>query len=304
MWPSHKDFLEDVNHCSQHVNVSLEAIVNDTSSSLLARAYLDPTTRIALVLGTGMNAAAHLPMSALHPSKFELRPVKPTEHETHVLVNTELSMFGKNILPSSKWDDALNAAHMMPNYQPLEYMIGGGYMGEIVRLIIVDAVDRARLFNGHLPQSLRQRYSLDTKTIATIQADTSADLIKSRELLHQKYPSLQLPSIADATFLQNIITSVSHRAVAYFAVGVHALTALLQDLDAETGPLDHLSVGCDGSVINKYPAFMRTAQEKLDGMWRVENNGRKRALLEEIQDGSVLGAGVAGALGALASAQA
>lgn len=251
-----------------------------------------------------MNAAAHFPVSALHKSKFENRPIKPTQHETHVLTNTELSMFGKNILPSSKWDDALNAAHMMPNYQPLEYMIGGGYMGEIVRLIMVDAVDRAGLFHGALPPSLQKRYSLDTKTIAIIQADKSVELIESRRLLERLHPSAVMPSTADARFLQIIITSVSHRAVAYFAVGVHALTALLQDLDAEISPLDHLSVGCDGSVINKYPAFMQTAQEKLDGIWRFENNGRKRALLEEISDGSVLGAGIAGALGSIASGKA
>lgn len=280
------------------MNVSLDAIVNDTSSSLLARAYLDPTTRIALVLGTGMNAAIHLPVSALHPSKFNLRPVKPTKDDTHVLTNTEMSMFGKNILPTSKWDDALNAAHMVPNYQPLEYLIAGGYLGEIVRLIMVDAAEDAGLYDGDLPKSLRLPYALDTKTIAIIQADSSAGLTKTRELLYRTHPSSLPPSVADAKFLQNVITSVSHRSVAFFAVGVHALTAILQDLDAETGPLDHLSVGCDGSVINKYPAYMQTAQEKLDEMWRVENNGRKRAFLETIVSGSVLGAAVGAAVAA------
>ena len=100
--------------------MQLDAIVNDTSSALLARAYVDPATRLAFVHGTGTNAAVHLPIAALHPSKFDLRQVKPRPRHTHVLTNTELSMFGKNILPVTRWDEILNKGHMMPEYQPLE----------------------------------------------------------------------------------------------------------------------------------------------------------------------------------------
>ena len=209
-------------------------------------------------------------------------------------------MFGRDILPTSKWDDALNAAHMVPDYQPLEYLIAGGYMGEIARRIIVDAVETAGLFEGELPPSLSVPYSLDTKTIASIQLDTSAGLTTTRTLLHDKHPSAQRPTAVDAQSIQRIITSISRRSVAYFATGVHALTSLLQDLDMETEPLDHISIGCDGSVINKYPQYMASAQDTLDQMRQAENEGRKRVLLEETVDGAVLGAAVAGALGSLA----
>lgn len=287
-------------HSEQHVNVRLSATVNDTTSSLLCRAYLDPTTRLAIVLGTGINAAIHLPITALHPSKFDLRNVKPGPHDYHVLTNTELSMFGRNILPTSKWDDELNAAHMVPDYQPLEYMIAGGYMGEITRRIIVDAVETAGLFDGELPPTLYAPYSLDTKTIASIQLDTSADLLSTRTLLQKLHPSSQAPTAADAQSVQRIITSISRRSVAFFAMAVHALTSIVQDLDVEAESLDHITIGCDGSVINKYPQYMTSAQVTLDQMREVENGGRKRVLLEETVDASVLGAAVAGALGALA----
>lgn len=283
----------------QNVNVELNAIVNDTSSALLARAYLDPATRLAIVLGTGMNAAVHLPIDALHPSKFSLRTVKPFREATHVLTNTEFSMFGKNSFPRSRWDDVLNLGHMMPDYQPFEYLIAGGYMGEILRLIMVDAAQTAGLYGGKLPESLWTPYSLDTRTLALIEVDTSAGLTKTRDVLYDRHPSLFRPSYADASFVRKVVHSISHRSIAYFAAGVHALTSLLQDLEAEAGfdsVLDHISIGCDGSVINKYPSYMEKAQETLDRMRILEGRVRKSVLLEKTQDSAVLGAGVAGAL--------
>lgn len=286
---------------SQKVNVRLDAIVNDTSSTLLARAYLDPATRVAVVLGTGMNAAIHLPIATFHPSKFDLRAEKPGPSITHVLTNTELSMFGKDIFPRSRWDEALNRAHIMPNYQPFEYLVAGGYMSEIVRRIMVDAAENDGLYVHGFPKTLLVPYSLDTHTLARIQLDKSAGLTATRNLLHEKHPSSVRPSFQDAAFIQKVVVTVSRRSIAYFAAGVHALTSLLQDLETEAGlesGLDHVSIGCDGSVINKYPGYMETAQETLDQLQATEAKGRKRVLLEKTQDSAVLGAGVAGALAA------
>ena len=246
-----------------------------------------------------MNAAIHLPIAALHPSKFSLRTVKPTSEVTHVLTNTELSMFGKNSFPRSRWDDALNRTHMMPDYQPFEYLIAGGYMGEILRLIMVDAAQTANLYEGKLPESLRTPYSLETQTLAVMAVDTSTDLAKTRDVLHERYPSAFRPSFADADFIQKVVHSIAERSIAYFAAGVYALTSLLQDLEAEAGfdiVLDHISIGCDGSVINKYPGYMEKAQETLDRMRILEGKGRKSVLLEKTQDSAVLGAGIAGVL--------
>ena len=246
-----------------------------------------------------MNAAIHLPIMALDSSKFALRSVKPGPQITHVLTNTELSMFGKNIFPSSRWDDLLNSAHMMPNYQPFEYLIAGGYMGEIVRLIMIEAAEEAGLYSGRFPDDLLNPYSLDTQTLAQIQIDTSISLERTRDLLSNHHPSSSRPSFRDADFIKKVATCVSKRSIAYFATAVHALTSLLQDLDVEAGlesKLDHINIGCDGSVINKYPGYMEKAQETLDHMRSVESKNRKRVILEETRHSAVLGAGVAGAL--------
>lgn len=281
----------------QKLNVRLEAIVNDSSSALLARAYLDPTTRLATILGTGMNAAVHLPIAALDTSKFQSRS-PPLGTITHVLTNTELSMFGKNIFPTSRWDDILNAAHILPDYQPFEYLIAGKYIGEIVRLIIVEATQTAGLFDGLLSSSLEKTpYTIDTKDVAAIDNDTSHGLAASRALFHEQYSSPHLPSERDMMFLKDVVRQVSTRSIAYFTVGIHALTALLQKL--ETIDMDHITIGCDGSIINKYPSYMERAQATLDQMNEFNDlQENMRISLERTKDSAVLGAAVAGALAA------
>lgn len=87
-----------------------------------------------------------------------------------MLVNTELSMFGLGILPLTRWDILINESHSAPVFQPLEHLVGGGYLGEIVRQVLVEGIETAGLFNGIIPPSLQTPYSLETETISCIEA--------------------------------------------------------------------------------------------------------------------------------------
>jgi len=163
------DLIQDA--CTRRgLNVELNAIVNDSTATLLSKAYHDSTTRFALILGTGVNAAVHLPVHIFSPPKFGVRP--STWHDTakHVIVNTELSMFGGGILHFTKYDKALLSTHPMPDFQPLEYVVSGGYLGEIARLVLIDGIQTAGLFGGTVPPSLEKRYSLETETLSRIES--------------------------------------------------------------------------------------------------------------------------------------
>lgn len=148
----------------------MDAIVNDGTATLLSRAYKDSSTRLALILGTGTNMAVHLPVTALSPSKFGQRPKAWHDKAKHVLVNTEISMFGKNIYPTTRWDDCLNRNHSQPDFQPLEHLISGRYLGEIVRLILVEAIRTTELFGGEMPEKFLEPYALDTGIMAIFEA--------------------------------------------------------------------------------------------------------------------------------------
>lgn len=163
------DLLQDA--CSKRgLNVHLNAIVNDSSATLLSKAYHDPTTQLALILGTGVNAAIHLPVHIFSPSKFGTRPSAWHDSAKHVIVNTELSMFGAGVLPFTKYDRQLLSTHPLPDFQPMEHFVSGGYLGEITRLVLVDGIQNAGLFGGIIPPSLQERYSLETETLSRIES--------------------------------------------------------------------------------------------------------------------------------------
>ena len=154
----------------QGLNVQLEAIVNDSTATLLSQAYVHASTRFGLILGTGTNIAVHLPVSAFSRTKYGKRPESWFESARHVIFNTELGMFGKDILPLTRWDELLNASHPRPGFQPLEHLLSGFYLGEICRLAIVEAVETAGLLGGELPPSLEAPYSLDTEILSRIES--------------------------------------------------------------------------------------------------------------------------------------
>jgi len=159
-----------MNPCTKRgLNVQLQTIVNDSSATLLAEAYREPSTRMSLILGTGTNSAIFLPVTALSRNKYGRRSDNWHDLAKHVIVNTELSMHGKNIWPATRWDRHLNETHTLPDFQPFEHLVGGRYLGEIMRLVLVEAIDEGLLFEGETPRRLREPYALDAGILAAFE---------------------------------------------------------------------------------------------------------------------------------------
>lgn len=304
------------------LNVRVDAIVNDSSAALLSRAYVDPKTRMSLILGTGTNVAVHFPVREIGLTKFGTRPPGWFDYAKHVIINSELSMFGGGILPMTRWDDILNQTHLRPDYQPLEYMVTGRYLGEIVRLIITEAVETANLFRGELPHSMRDPYSFDTSIVAFLEADTSPSLVPSAALLQKEHTFPVSPSVEDLRFLRRICQIVSKRAAGYLATAIHSMWCLRNDAEF-SDPTESkassvkdtqeitiveseedsrsLSIACDGSVINKYPGFRDRCHGYLNQLTQQTNSSQgpldpatsPYIRLELAPESAILGAAVA-----------
>ncbi|KAI7631539.1 hexokinase-1 [Hortaea werneckii] len=260
------------------LNVEMKAIVNDGAATLLSQAYRDPTTRMSLILGTGMNAAVYLPITALGSGKFGSRP--PSWHAAahHVLVNTELSMFGKHVLPTTRWDDDLNAHHLLPDFQPLEYLVTGRYLGEIFRLILLEAVSTAGLFGGELPQYLDDAYSLDTRLLADFQLDTSPSLAAATSSFLAAHPlrSGRVPRPDELRFLRDLSQLIADRAAVYLAVALHALWVVRTEAETSSSDEDannhHVTIACNGTIVEKYPGFRAACQGFLDRLCHLSSS--------------------------------
>jgi hexokinase len=287
---------------SRKLNVRMQAIINDGSATLLSRAYLDSSTRLALILGTGVNAAIHLPVSAVGKEKFGQRPSAWFDEASHVVINVELSMFGKNILPTTRWDDYLNTHHLIPDFQPFEYLVSGRYLGEIFRLILVEAVQTAGLFKSQMPSGMDEPYNFDTSIMAAIEGDATPDLSQAQKAIKSAFVFHTLPTFADLSAIQLIAKVVSRRAAAYLAVGIHALWAMLlksegrQSTNASGGNDNEgdsrgekVSIGYNGSVIEKYPNFANMTQNYIDNL----TGGERCVVLEGTLESALFGAAAA-----------
>lgn len=144
-------------------------ILNDGNATLLSCAYMHSSTRFGLILGTGVNIAAYLPVPLIGASKFGDRPKEWFDDARSVIVNTELGMFGKDVLPATRWDASLKREHPRPEFQPLEQMVSGMYLGEITRFALLEAIRTTGLFGGTVPESLNSPYSLGTEMMSVVE---------------------------------------------------------------------------------------------------------------------------------------
>ncbi|KAK0742492.1 hypothetical protein B0T21DRAFT_283114 [Apiosordaria backusii] len=277
--------------------VSLSAIVNDSSATLLSAAYSHPsTTTFGLILGTGVNIAAHLPINTIGANKYRNHPKNAA---SHVVVNTELGMFGGGSLPLTKWDKLLKSAHPRPDFQPLEHLVSGYYLGEMCRLILVDAIASVGVFGGVVPPDLARPYSLDTKTLSLLEADPSPNLSTSLPLFHTLHPSPSPPSPSDLHFLRSLASLVSTRSASILAASLHALHEINLESSSSSGQTPTpptttttTTIAYSGSVIEHYPNYLSHLQAYLDDLTSENNNNTKWELVPA-KESSVLGAAVA-----------
>ncbi|KOS17384.1 Hexokinase-1 [Escovopsis weberi] len=296
---------------SQDLHVELRAILNDSSACLLSRAYSHTSTRFGLILGTGVNCAVYLPVSSIGRSKFGQRPAGWFDKASHVIVNTELSMFGGGILPLTRWDEQLLKDHPRPDFQPLEHLVSGMYLGEIVRLVLIEAISTTGLLGGVVPPSLNSSYTLGTDLISMIEGDTSEGLTKAIELFSARHHSSHVPTTSDLEAIKSIGSFVSKRSSALVATAVYSLWDLRlegeRDLLAslpEDSPrrqaaeedlkLETTTVAFNGSVIENYPGYLSNCQRYVDEL--VANKGLpepRRIELVSAKESSLTGAAVA-----------
>ena len=129
--------------------LTVKSLVNDTVGAFVAHGYINPATRMGVILGTGTNAAY-----------FD-------NYQGHrMIINIEWGGFGDNVpreacpLPLTDIDVELDKESENKSKQTFEKMVSGMYLGELFRLAAKD----------HLQPGLEEPYSLDTKDLGNVSA--------------------------------------------------------------------------------------------------------------------------------------
>lgn len=308
--------------CNNLPRLRIAAITNDTVATYASLAYTttaSPNSRVAmgLVVGTGTNATVPMPVSSLGRPKtqhLELpRGVDP--QAARVVVNTEWSVCGteaplKRQRVPTIWDVELDAACDAPGFQPVEYMTAGRYLGELVRLVLVQLLPQ--LFGGErgdLPPALLRRNAVSTRFLATVVA-LADDAVLEREL-EGLFPAAEEGRFKWTKERMDLLRAVAEAVqvrsaalVAAMIVGLLARVGEVQlDDEGETQGHDRapasaekeeLIVAHTGGVILQYPGYLEICEKWIDTLISKGSprNASKRVVLGEAKDGGVIGAAV------------
>ncbi|GAD91755.1 hexokinase family protein XprF, putative [Paecilomyces variotii No. 5] len=224
--------------------LKITAITNDTVATLASLAYSVkslPNSRVAMgiIVGTGCNATIPMKLTDLHDSKAKQVKSKDA-NATQTVVNTEWTIGGaagplKELGITTKWDVELDKNCARPGFQPFEYMTGGRYVGELIRLVLFDYLTGVEgLSRKELPANLVQDYALTTTYIAQRVARSRSDEALAEELRL----SLPPPESSDWNWDENsagafrkIARAVQTRSSGLIAAAVVGLLACTREIE-------------------------------------------------------------------------
>ncbi|KAI9889455.1 MAG: hexokinase A [Vezdaea aestivalis] len=268
------------------VPVKTTALINDTTGTLIASAYIDDQMKIGCIFGTGCNAA-YMENCGSVP-KLAHRNLPP---DMPIAINCEYGAFDNEhvILPRTVYDVKIDDESPRPGQQAFEKMIAGLYLGEIFRLVVVDLHERdsCKLFDGQDIGILNKAYSLDASFLSAIEEDPFENLKETHDLfLHKLSLNASKPELE---LVRRLAELIGTRAARLSACGVAAI--------CKKKNIKSCHVGADGSVFNKYPHFKARGAQALREILDWPKELRKDpVVLSAAEDGSGVGAALIAAL--------
>ncbi|SCV70073.1 BQ2448_1467 [Microbotryum intermedium] len=265
------------------VPVDLVALINDTTGTLIASAYVEPKTRAGIIFGTGCNAAYMEKISAI--TKIKDLGLPP---DAEMAINCEWGAFDSSThenLPRTSYDIIIDETSNKPGEQAFEKMIAGLYLGEIFRLVMCEMIDEGVLFLGQETYKVEKPYAFDTAFLSLIESDSTDELLTVTGLFAHFY-SLDT-TIKERQFFRRLAQLIGTRAARLSACGIAAIVSKQGYLEEGCG------VATDGSLYNKYPKFPERISEALQDIFGEKGRGIKTYHAE---DGSGVGAAVIAAM--------
>ncbi|QPG96223.1 hypothetical protein C2857_003585 [Epichloe festucae Fl1] len=284
--------------------VKVAALVNDTVGTLMARSYTSTGKHRSLlggIFGTGTNGAY------IEKTANIKKPIQG-EYDTstgEMVINTEWGSFDNQlkVLSSTPWDKTLDAESVNPGFQMFEKRVSGMFLGEIVRLAVVDMIkkDDIALFRDvnssfndrHTTTSIRpnssifKTWGLDSAIMSVAAADNTPELWSIRQELENSL-DIYAPSLEDAQAFKAISDAVARRAARLSAVAIGAVALQSGKVgDPNEGVID---VGVDGSLVEHYPFFRDMIYEALAVIKGIGPEGAAKIRIGIAKDGSGVGA--------------
>lgn len=265
----------------QGVNMRVSALVNDTVGTLAGGRYEHKDVVVAVILGTGSNAAYVERAQAIpkwrgpHPKSGEM------------VINMEWGNFRSSHLPVTEYDNSLDAESLNPGEQIFEKMISGMYLGEILRRVLLRMAEQSALFGDTVPPKLKTPFLLRTPEMSAMHHDRSPDLqvvgTKLKDIF--EISDTSLPTRKIVVEVCNIMATRGARLAAAGILGILKKTGRDTVRDGE---VPKTVIAMDGGLYEHYTEYRHCLENTLNELLGDELG--KNVKLIHSNDGSGIGA--------------
>ncbi|XP_065866306.1 hexokinase-2-like isoform X1 [Euphorbia lathyris] len=238
------------------VDMHVSALVNDTVGTLAGGKYFNKDVVVAVILGTGTNAAY-----------VERAPAIPKWHgplpqSGEMVINMEWGNFRSSHLPLSDYDLALDSESLNPGEQIFEKIISGMYLGEIVRRVLLKMAEEAAFFSETVPSKLRVPFILRTPHMSAMHHDASPDLkvvdSKLKDIL--EIPNTSLKTRKVVVELCNIVAT---RGARLAAAGILGILKKMGKDTVKDGEKQKTVIAMDGGLYEHYNEYSKCMENTL-----------------------------------------
>lgn len=263
--------------------IKIIALINDTTGTLIASHYTDPKVKIGSIFSTGCNAAYIEDVSCI--PKIADAGLPP---DAQIAINTEYGAFDNEhkVLPLTKFDRQIDEASPRPGQQTYEKMVAGLYLGEILRLVMINLHENDGLFKGNDISRLREAHVIDSSFLSIIEKDDSQSMNDISNLFNKELGFRPAPY--ELKVCRYLVELIGTRAARLYACGIAAI--------CKKKNITSCHVGVDATVFNKYGRFKHRAAQALREIFDCPEGTDDLITLRSAEDGSGVGAALIAAL--------
>ncbi|CAH1797165.1 unnamed protein product [Owenia fusiformis] len=255
------------------IQVDTVAVLNDTTGTLMAGAYLDHHCQVAMILGTGHNACYMEHLEKVE--KWEGEKDEPMG----VAINMESGALGDNGCTDfikTEFDIAVDKLSHHVGTNTFEKLFSGMYMGEVARQVLIKLTQEGLILDGRGSPELFTPWSFLTKYISMIESDGSGVFENTMDVMAE----LDVEDFVkeeDLSVIKYVCSCVSLRAATLIAAEI---AVLIQHIDQS-----EVTIAVDGSLYKYHPKLHDLV---LDKVHTLVPNVKCKLILAE--DGSGKGA--------------
>lgn len=244
------------------IDCEILAVLNDTVGTMMSCAFEDQSTEIGLIAGTGSNACYFEDRVNIRSLGFtDASDGSQPQQDGKMIINTEWGAYGDDGALNrwlTEYDDIIDQNSVNVGRQRYEKMIAGMYLGEIVRLVLLDMCKKGIVFTKEEIPKLSEKDSFLTQTVSQVIENQPRKFMEIQNIL----VSIGLTSAIkkDCSIVHMVCDAVSRRAAHMCASGVAAIATKIH----ANRPDEYLDLTCgvDGSVYKKHPTFSKFLQVK------------------------------------------